>query len=325
MTGSPTSTTPARRAGGLQRVPGQRRLSRRRQRLPARPHGLLADRQQHRRPVLTCDQAGDADTITRQIDGGAVRVGGAPFDGRLSRERDARGRSRRAASDRHLQRLAGADVGRRRCCPRPTMLVQPVDCSGLTRDADGRSLRQLLTLGDISRSADGTWRSWFAIAVAWLGALSAAGCTDHGSYTVTWTFVGGGADAGPRAGCGLHGVDSIRVIGREHGGRRRRRHRAVRRRASSPHERAGRDLDLHRSPARRARACRSTPIDAQGQPVPDPTATVTVAKDATTRSRSGTVELTPRPECSDGIDNDGDGRVDLDDPDCAGDPNTATE
>ena len=37
------------------------------------------------------------------------------------------------------------------------------------------------------------------------------------------------------------------------------------------------------------------------------------------------VMLTPRPVCADGIDNDGDGRVDVDDPQCIDDPNSATE
>ena len=32
------------------------------------------------------------------------------------------------------------------------------------------------------------------------------------------------------------------------------------------------------------------------------------------------VTLTPLPQCRDGVDNDLDGRVDLDDPDCAGNP-----
>ena len=41
-----------------------------------------------------------------------------------------------------------------------------------------------------------TWRSWFPI-LSLAGGLSAAGCTDHGSYSVTWTFVGG--EAGRRA------------------------------------------------------------------------------------------------------------------------------
>ena len=68
-----------------------------------------------------------------------------------------------------------------------------------------------------------------------------------------------------------------------------------------------------------------TPIDAQGQPVPDPTATAHRREGHTVISTRCTVELTPRPECSDGIDNDCDGRIDLDDEDCTGDPNTATE
>jgi hypothetical protein len=66
------------------------------------------------------------------------------------------------------------------------------------------------------------------------------------------------------------------------------------------------------------------PTDAQGQAIPDPTATATVVKD-TTPEMALPVELAPRPECSDGIDNDNDGRIDMDDGDCAGDSNTATE
>ena len=37
------------------------------------------------------------------------------------------------------------------------------------------------------------------------------------------------------------------------------------------------------------------------------------------------VTLTPQPQCRDGVDNDLDGRVDLDDPDCAGNPDLPTE
>ena len=78
-------------------------------------------------------------------------------------------------------------------------------------------------------------------------------------------------------------------------------------------------------------------LDDQGQPcsmrtdptlVPDPTATATIVKDTTRRSRPRmAVELAPRPECSDGVDNDCDGRIDLDDPQCAGaaNVNTASE
>lgn len=37
------------------------------------------------------------------------------------------------------------------------------------------------------------------------------------------------------------------------------------------------------------------------------------------------VTLTPQPQCRDGVDNDLDGRVDLDDPDCAGNPDLPSE
>jgi len=37
------------------------------------------------------------------------------------------------------------------------------------------------------------------------------------------------------------------------------------------------------------------------------------------------VTLIPQPQCRDGVDNDLDGRVDLDDPDCAGNPDLPTE
>ena len=66
-------------------------------------------------------------------------------------------------------------------------------------------------------------------------------------------------------------------------------------------------------------------VDAEGH-LKDPTAshlrgaqvdvTVTVGELVTV---PGSVFLPRLPECSDGVDNDRDGRVDLDDPDCAGD------
>src|SRR5262245_54898519 len=47
--------------------------------------------------------------------------------------------------------------------------------------------------------------------VFWLAAgLLAAGCADHGSYRLSWVFEGNEATA---TGCGLHGVDAIRVTG----------------------------------------------------------------------------------------------------------------
>ena len=130
--------------------------------------------------------------------------------------------------------------------------------------------------------------------------------------------------AAAEAGCGAHGVDAIRVTG-----------------ASTQGD--GEDVvalcaigefthgvpignwsfTIHQLDVR-GRAIDVPQLDDQGEPVldangyptlvPDPTATATVAKDATVDLDPGMVVLTPRPECSDGIDNDCDGRVDLDDP-----------
>ena len=49
-----------------------------------------------------------------------------------------------------------------------------------------------------------TWRSrsWLGRAcLLWPAAFLVAGCTDHGSYHVSWTFMGD--DATAEAGCGL--------------------------------------------------------------------------------------------------------------------------
>jgi hypothetical protein len=164
-----------------------------------------------------------------------------------------------------------------------------------------------------------TWRSWFPI-LSLASGLSAAGCTDHGSYSVQWTFIG---DEPGAVRCGLHGVDTIRVTGASTAGDGEDVISLCAPGVFTHEVPVGdwtftfHQLDVRGRPI--------TPIDAQGQPVPDPTATGTVSTDTTSDLDPGTVELTARPECSDGIDNDRDGRVDLDDADCAGDPNTATE
>jgi hypothetical protein len=184
-----------------------------------------------------------------------------------------------------------------------------------------------------------TWRSRSragARIACLAGGLLVAGCSDHGNYQVSWKFVG---DEDAAAGCGRHGVDAIRVTG-----------------ASTQGD--GEDVvtlctgndgsfthgvptgnwafTIHQLDVR-GRPIDVPQLDDQGQPVldtngyptfvPDPTATATIAKDATVDLDPAPVLLTPRPECSDGVDNDGDGRIDLDDPDCAGasNVNTATE
>jgi len=161
------------------------------------------------------------------------------------------------------------------------------------------------------------WRSvLYALCLA--GGLTAVGCTDKGSYQATWSFAGGDL---PGPGCGQHGVDAIRVKGASSDG----------------------DVDdvitlcapggfKHEVPVGDwtftfqqldVRGVRIEPKDALDQAIPDPTAAGSVGKDALTELPP--VELVARPKCRDGIDNDGDGRIDLDDSDCKGDPNTATE
>jgi hypothetical protein len=150
------------------------------------------------------------------------------------------------------------------------------------------------------------------------GVAAAAGCSDHGTYQVAWQFAG----ADPQTGCGQHGVDSIRVIGTNGGG----------------------DTDNFVALCTAYQLSQSVPvgtwtfavhqIDVRGVPIDPkddqgnllaPTAAGDVGKDQTIWLDPMTVELTPRPACSDGIDNDGDGRVDLDDPDCMGDSNGTSE
>jgi len=156
------------------------------------------------------------------------------------------------------------------------------------------------------------WRSLVCLLTVG-GVAAAAGCTDHGSYQVSWQFIG----AEPvQTGCGAHGVDSIRVIGSNSAGDTENfavlctagtaKHTVV----------VGTwTLAVHQVDVR------GVPID----PVDPPTTSVEVVKDQLMPPVPDVLQLTPRPQCSDGVDNDGDGRVDLDDPDCAGDPNGAME
>jgi len=162
--------------------------------------------------------------------------------------------------------------------------------------------------------------------------FAAAGCADHGNYELTWEFAG----AEPATtGCGAHGVDSIRVIGRSTGGDGENfvvlctdgylTHSVM----VGTWTLTVQQFDV--------RGVLITPfeLDAQnqvvlggdGNPVPaaDPTISGDVLKDQKHPLQPDKVQLTPRPACSDGIDNDGDGRVDFDDPDCNRDPNKTSE
>ncbi len=138
-----------------------------------------------------------------------------------------------------------------------------------------------------------------------------AGCGPNGSYTLSWAIVGeSSADA---FGCSSHGIDGIQV---------QALHASTRDPANlvvfpcAPH------FAEHKIDAGDY-LLQVTPINARGERLVDPRTgvamapvevAVTVPSDGTVATE--TVELTPNPQCSDGVDNDRDGLVDLADPDC---------
>jgi hypothetical protein len=174
------------------------------------------------------------------------------------------------------------------------------------------------------------WRSWSRM-LCLAGGLWAVGCTDYGSYTVSWAFPPvepAGANEPAATGCGKHGVDSIRLTGMStEGDGAEVTTLCTNGQSFSQSVPVGtwtftfQQLDVRGGPI--------TPTDAQGYPVPAPTVTATIAVDTETPLAADPIVLTPRPACGDGVDNDAngmpDGRVDLDDPDCAGSLSTPAE
>ena len=172
-----------------------------------------------------------------------------------------------------------------------------------------------------------TWRSWSRM-LCLAGGLWAAGCTDYGSYRMSWIFA---PDEPASTGCGQHGVDSIRMIGMStEGDGAEVTTLCTTKQPGLPDDAAFshsvpvgtwtftvQQLDVRGRPI--------SPTDAQGYPLPDPTATATVAADTDTPLYPDPIVLTPRPECGDGVDNDVDGRVDLDDPECGGSSSAPSE
>jgi hypothetical protein len=147
-----------------------------------------------------------------------------------------------------------------------------------------------------------------------------AGCGSKGSYRISWTFPDG-MDAA--SGCGFHGVDGIRITGASSGG-------------------DGEDITAVCSagsmvhsvpPGSWAFAIHS--LDVIGQLIhPLVQADDRTDKDGAPMIPIDEGKLTdiqpplvvqPRPQCSDGVDNDRDGLVDLADPDCQGDSSGASE
>jgi hypothetical protein len=138
----------------------------------------------------------------------------------------------------------------------------------------------------------------------------AAGCTAEGSYRLAWTF----ADAPAAAGCGAHGVDGVRITGGN-----------------------GADSEDIVAVCSDGEIVRKRPVgrwnlvvhqvDARGVAinVPDQSVSDVVISEDTVTDVVPAVVLEARPQCDDEVDNDRDGRVDIVDPDCGGDPMGATE
>lgn len=147
-------------------------------------------------------------------------------------------------------------------------------------------------------------RSLFAVVVTAL--LAGAGCRQDGTLRVTWSFW---PNEPASSGCGQHGVDSVVISGVETGGD------ALRTPTLCPP--GIRELSV----APGTWMLQLSMLDAQGGAIvgmdadaPSPTGTAVVTTDVPGEL---SVQLDPPPACSDGVDNDGDGRVDAQDPDCA--------
>ena len=144
-----------------------------------------------------------------------------------------------------------------------------------------------------------------------LGGTFAAGCTTEGSYRLAWTF----ADAPAAAGCGAHGVDGVHITGGNTDGDSEdivavcSAGEIVRKRPVGRWNLVVHQLDV-----------RGVKINVPDQSIAD----VVITEDAVTDGLP-VVVLEARPQCGDGVDNDRDGRLDIVDQDCAGDPMGPTE
>jgi hypothetical protein len=151
------------------------------------------------------------------------------------------------------------------------------------------------------------------LAAALSGPCLTAGCSHDGDVEIPWQFAGPSPDGeSAQEGCGQHGVDSVFVTG------------------SSDKGDGASFLAVCTAGALRRTVPAATwsftlqPLDVHGnnvQPadVPDGmTYPMPVSEGAVTQFPP--ISIVPRAACADGIDNDRDGRVDLTDPDCGGDP-----
>jgi hypothetical protein len=154
------------------------------------------------------------------------------------------------------------------------------------------------------------------------GGLALAGCTPTGSYQVSWNFFaradGTGGPIGAGNACGQHGVDAILVTGMSGGnGSSQIGLCTTRPPSGTPNLGSVTPGWLSGSVATGDWSFKIDPLDVHGTVLPGGVTTATMTVSDGMATTFPTVTLTPRPECSDGIDNDADGLVDGDDPGCA--------
>lgn len=151
-----------------------------------------------------------------------------------------------------------------------------------------------------------------------LACLAVGGCKQEASLNVTWDFLG---TTPASSGCGQHGVDSILLTGTDNNGG------ALRQVVLCTPGQTTASLDAGNWTVALAMLdYQGTPMepspDAYGNPPPAPQGTAQVTNEV---PGAVLIHLTPVPACRDHVDNDGDGRVDLDDPDCQNDPDGVSE
>jgi len=160
---------------------------------------------------------------------------------------------------------------------------------------------------------------WRRIAVGGSASLFAvlalcAGCGSDGNYQVTWNFFASpdaqGDPVEAFAACGAHGVDAIQVVAVNADGDR--------------HQDTGLCTQGQLAAGLGLGQWQFTffQVDGKGNVIPpppdmsDPQASAEIEENKT--AELDVITFVPRPACADGIDNDLDGRVDLDDPGCEG-------
>jgi hypothetical protein len=148
---------------------------------------------------------------------------------------------------------------------------------------------------------------------AGVGAV-AAGCSPEGSYRLSWAFrPAGGPEEPAQMGCGAHGVDAIRIVATGAEGQQTAIVPCTDGVTTRKILAATWGFSVHAL----------GPDGAFKEPLPAEGTNILHANlgeraiGADSLVDLDTVFLEPQPACRDGVDNDRDGRVDTDDPQCA--------